>query len=229
MKKTILKFLLLIVIVAAIAGLSYLILYLAGFTTLEDFIRLKDNLGDSFLFWFVIVLLQIFQTIFIPISNQLVTGATAVIFNDQLWKVWLSAAIGISIGSFILYLIGRFGGQRIVTWLLGDKQKAEKLKAGMRKGKGFYVIGMHLAPIPDDILSTLAGVAKYNVWFTLFITIEARFICTAFTTWGIGLLTQYWWMWIVAGVGIVLILLATFIVYKITFKKEPKDLQKQEE
>lgn len=221
-KPTILKTLLLIGIIACVAGITYLILYLTGFTTAEKLQQLKDDMGESIWFWSIIVLLQIIQTVFLPISNQLITGATAILFANQLWKVWLSAAIGISIGSFILYLIGRFGGQRVVAWLLGDKEKVEKLRAGMRKGKGFYVIGMFIPFIPDDILSTLAGVAKYNVWFALVVTVTARFVCTAFTTWGIGLLTQYWWMWIVLAVGILLMILATYLTYKITFKKEDK-------
>lgn len=220
MKKTILKALLLIAIIGAIAGLSYLILYLTGFTEVEKFNELKNTLGESIIFWLIVVALQIFQTIFIPISNQLITGALAVLYADELWKVWLSAAIGISIGSFILYLIGRFGGHKIVSWLLGDKEKADKLRRGMAKGKGFYVIGMFIPFIPDDVLSTLAGIAKYKVWFVLLVTIIARFTCTAFTTWGIGLLTKYWWMWFVLVAGILFMILATYLTYKITFKGE---------
>lgn len=220
MKRTILRFLLLVLIIGAIAGITYLILRLCGFTTVEDFTRLRDNLGESIWFWAIIVLLQVVQTIFIPISNQLITGATAVLFNNELWKVWLSAGIGISIGSIILYFIGRFAGEKIVSWALGDKEKAEKLKLGMQKGKGFYVIGMFIPFIPDDVLSVLAGIGKYNVVFVIFITIIARFTCTAFTTWGIGLLTKYWWMWFVLALGVLIMIGATILTYKITFKKD---------
>lgn len=225
-KSTILKTLLVIAIIAAIAGISFGILYACGFTSVEKFKELRDKLGESLLFWLIVVLLQIFQTIAIPISNQLITGALSLLYTDELWKVWLSAGIGISIGSIILYFIGRFGGEKIVAWVLGDKQKAEKLKLGMQKGKGFYVIGMFIPFIPDDVLSVLAGLSKYKIPFVFIVTIVARFTCTAFTTWGIGLLTKFWWMWLVLAAGIGLMILATILVYKKTFKKENKQLDK---
>lgn len=221
-KAVILKLLLIVVIIGVIAVGTYFILKACGFTTVEDYERLRDSLGGNIWFWAIIVGLQIIQTIFLPITNQLVTGATAVLYNNELWKVWLSAGIGISIGSIILYFIGRYGGEKIVNWVLGDKEKTEKLKKGMQKGKGFYVIGMFIPFIPDDILSVLAGVGGYSIPFAFTITIVARFTCTAFTTWGFGLLTKYWWMWIVLAVGILFMIFATYLVYKITFRK-PKE------
>lgn len=220
--KTIGKFALLIAIVGAIAGISYGILYACGFTTVDKFQQLRNDMGESIWFWAIIVALQVFQTIFIPISNQLITGATAILFNDQLWKVWLSAGVGITIGSIILYFLGRFGGAKLLKFLLGDEEQAEKCKKGMNKGKGFYIIGMFIPFIPDDVLSVLAGMAKYKIMFVIPLTIVARFTCTAFTTWGVGLLTKYWWMWIVLGFGIALMIFATIVVWKITFRKDKK-------
>lgn len=221
--KTIGKFALVIAIIGAIAGVSYGILYACGFTTVEKFQQLRNDMGESIWFWAIIVALQIFQTIFIPISNQLITGATAILFNDQLWKVWLSAGVGISIGSIILYFLGRYGGHKLLKFLLGDEEQTEKCKKGMQKGKGFYVIGMFIPFIPDDVLSVLAGTAKYNILFAIVITIVARFTCTAFTTWGVGLLTKYWWMWFVLAVGILIMIGATILTWKITFRKDKKE------
>jgi hypothetical protein len=87
-KKEILKSLLLVLIVGAMAGCGYGILRLCGFSSQEDFIRLRDDLGDSIWFWLVIAALQIFQVIFIPVSNQLVTVPCALCFQDELWKVF---------------------------------------------------------------------------------------------------------------------------------------------
>lgn len=218
-KSQILKVLLLIGIIALIGVGAYLILRGCGFTTKEDFIQLRDNLGENIWFWVIIVALQIFQTIFIPISNQLVTGAMSIIYVDELWKVWITAGIGITIGSIILYFIGRFGGEKIIGWVLGDKEKAKKCKDLMNKGKGFYVIGMFIPFVPDDVLSTLAGVGKFNIPFVIVITTVARFTCTAFTTWCVGLLTKFWWMWLVLASGVAIMIFATIIVYKKSFGK----------
>lgn len=48
----------------------------------------KDKLGDSLAFWSVIVGLQIFQVIFIPISNSIISAPVSYIFNDDIWKVF---------------------------------------------------------------------------------------------------------------------------------------------
>lgn len=212
--KIILKALIVVAIIGAIAGISYLVLRLCGFTTVEDFTRLRDELGDTFGFWAIITALQVFQVVFLPITNQIITVPIAILFNNELWKVFLSSWIGIFIGTIILFFIGRFGGDKLLSWVLSDKESAKKCEDWLKQGKAFYVAGMVIPFLPDDLLTTLAGTSKYNFFFVLMVSAVTRGICTAFSVWGFGYLTQFWWGWIILIVGLIALLGATFLIWK---------------
>ena len=217
--KIILKALIVIAIIGAIAGIGYLILRLCGFTTVEDFTRLRNELGDTFGFWAIITALQVFQVVFLPITNQIITVPIAILFNNELWKVFLSSWLGIFIGTIILYFIGRFGGGKLLSWILSDKESAEKCENWMRKGKAFYVAGMLIPFLPDDLLTTIAGTSKYKFLFVLVVSAITRGICTTFSVWGFGYLTQFWWGWIILVFGLIALLGATFLIWKWQQKK----------
>lgn len=212
--KTIGKFALLILVLGIIALGTYFILRACGFTTKEDFIKLRDNVGENIWFWGIIVLLQVVQVVFIPISNQIITVPVALLFNNELWKVFLASWLGIVIGTIILYFIGRFGGKKLLNWLLSDKEQADRCVNWLKKGKAFYLVGMFIGFIPDDILTTLAGTSKYNFWYVLVVSIVSRGVCCALSVWGFGYLTHYWWGWLILGVGLSLILLLTIFLIK---------------
>lgn len=212
--KTILKTLLIVVIIAAIAVSGYFILRACGFTTAEDFKALRDRLGDSFVFWLVVGLLQIFQVIFIPVSNQIITVPLAVIFPvDQLWKVFLCSWLSIWIATIILYFIGRFAGKKILNFVLSDKDKTERCANFLKRGWVFYPLGM-LLPLPDDIITVLAGTAKMNFSFVLICSFFTRAVDVTCSVWGIGYLTRYWWGWIILAIGVVALGLMTFFFFK---------------
>lgn len=212
--KIIIKALIVVGIIGAIAGISYLILYFCGFTTLEDFTRLRDTLGDTFGFWAIITALQVFQVVFLPITNQIITVPIAILFNNELWKVFLSSWVGIFIGTIILFFIGRFGGDKLLSWVLSNKESAKKCEEWLKQGKAFYVSAMLIPWIPDDVITTIVGTSKYNFWFVLVVSAITRGICTAFSVWGFGYLTQFWWGWIILFVGLIALLGATFLIWK---------------
>lgn len=218
--KTIGKVALLLGIIVAIALASFFILRACGFTTTEKFIELRDTMGESIWFWAIIVALQTFQVVFIPISNSIISAPMAVVFNNELWKVFLSSWLGIEIGTIILYFLGRYGGTKILNFLLGDKEKTEKCKNFMKKGKAFYPIGMLIFILPDDILTTLAGTSKYNFWYVLVVSFITRGICVATTVYGFGYATKYPFLWAVLGVFLALVVLFTILYFKHTLKKE---------
>lgn len=213
-KTIIIKSLIIVSIFAIIAVSVYFLLKSLGFTTTEDFLRLRDELGDSFLFWVVIGLLQIIQVIFIPISNQLITVPVALMFpTSELWKVWLTSWLSIWLATIILYFIGRFAGKRILNWILNDKEQTEKCSNFLKKGWIFYPLGM-LLPLPDDIITVLAGTSKMNFWFVLVCSCLTRVVDTACSVYGWGFLVRYWYGWIILVVGLILLGLMTFLFYK---------------
>lgn len=209
--KTILRLLIVLAVIAGIAVGAYFILKACGFSTLDDFERLRAQMGDSLGFWAIIVLLQIIQAVFIQCSNSLITAPISILFCDELWKVFLASWLGVFIGNVILYFIGRFCGGKLLKFVLGDEEEAEKLKGFMRTGKWFYLIGCVCPIIPSDVLNILAGSAKYDPRFVIISTFITRGICVATTTWLVGLIPNYPWVAIILGALIIgMILLAFF-------------------
>lgn len=229
MKNTILKTIgksaLLVAILIVIAGAAYGILYACGFTSVGKFIELKGKMGESVGFWAVVVALQTFQVVFIPISNQIISAPLSILFSNELWKVCLSSFIGIEIGTIILFMIGRFGGTKVLNFILGDKEKTEHCKKFMQKGRAFYPLGMIIFIIPDDCLTTLAGVARYNFFYVLVVSIITRGICVAASVFGIGYATKYPWLWFVLAFGLSCIAVFTVFYFKRTIKENKNNVQ----
>ncbi|MBP3713374.1 MAG: TVP38/TMEM64 family protein [Bacilli bacterium] len=215
----ILKALLLVSIITGIAVGVYFALKNA------NFVQMKDKLGDTIWFWLIIGLLQIVQVIFIPVSNQIITVPIALMFESELWKVWLTSWLSIWLATVILYYLGRFGGQKILNWLLKDKEQVNKCTSFLNRGWIFYPLGM-LLPLPDDIITVLAGTAKMKARFVIVCSLLTRAIDTACSVWGWGWLTkQGVWGWIILSVGILALIGMTVGFYF----WQKKHLQKESE
>ena len=227
-KGTIIKSIIVFVILVAIAIGVYFILRACGFTTAEDFIALRDKIGDNIFFWLIIGLLQIVQVIFIPLTNQIITVPLAVVFNNELWKVWITSWLSIWIATLILYWIGRLGGQKILRWILNDEEQTERCTRWLNRGWIFYPICM-LLPLPDDVITTLAGTAKMKFWFVLICSFITRGIDTACSVYGFGYLARFWWGWIILIIGIILLFALTFVLWKIDKISKEKEENKTEE
>ena len=212
-KKQIVKTIITVLIIASIAVGCYFILRAFGFTDAEKMNELKNKLGDSFLFWLIVSLLQIFQVIFVPVSNQIITIPLALCFKDELWKVFLVSWLSIWFATLILYFIGRFGGRKLLKWILSDEKEVEKCSNFLKKGWVFYPIGM-LLPLPDDIVTVLSGTARFNFWFVFICSLFTRAVDISISVWGFGFLTQFWWGWIILGVGIVILGLLTYFFFR---------------
>lgn len=221
-KGTIIKSIIVFVILVAIAVGAYFILRACGFTTAEDFIALRDKIGDNIYFWLIIGLLQIIQVIFIPLTNQIITVPLAVVFNNELWKVWITSWVSIWIATLILYWIGRTGGKKVLSWILNDEEQTERCTRWLNRGWIFYPICM-LLPLPDDVITTLAGTAKMKFWFVLICSFITRGIDTACSVYGFGYLAKFWWGWIILGVGIILLFFLTFLLWLYDKKSKEKE------
>jgi uncharacterized membrane protein YdjX (TVP38/TMEM64 family) len=209
--KEALKILLIIAIYAVIGVSSYFILRACGLTDMD---ALRTRLGDSFWTYFCIFWLQVFQVVFIPLSNQLITIPASIAFGDRLFYVFLSSWLGISAGTVILYWIGRCGGSRFINWITSDKEKTARCVAFLKNGRAFYPVGMLLSFIPDDILTTVAGMSGYNFWYVMAVTLVTRAVCVACTVFGYGFLIQYWWGWLILILGTAAVGVLTWLAFK---------------
>lgn len=212
-KKSILRILIIVSIIAIIGVICFLLI------KDTNFVELKNSLGDTIWFWAIIVLLQIAQAVFIQCSNSLITAPVSILFCDELWKVFLASWLGVFIGNVILYFIGRFCGGKLLKFVLGDEDKANKMKEFMRAGKGFYLVGCVCPFIPSDVLNILSGTAKYNAVFVIVSTFITRGICVATTTWLVGLIPTYPFVAVILGALIVFMIFFAFITTKRALKK----------
>lgn len=225
----ILRTVIILLIIAAFSVGVYFILRACGFTTKEDFLALRDKIGDNIWFWITIGALQIFQCVFVPLTNQVITVPCAFIFSDNtadLFKLWITSWISIWLATMILYWIGRSGGKLLLKWILKDEEETEKCANWIRRGWIFYPLGM-LLPLPDDVVTTLAGTAKMNFLFVIVCSFFTRAIDTACSVFGFGFLTRWWWGWLLLGIGVVLLLLLTYFFWKIDRKITDKKKAQQ--
>ena len=225
-KSSIIKTIIVIAVLAAIAVGVYFILRACGFTKAEDYIVLKNKFGDSVVFWLIVGLLEIIQVIFVPLTNQIITVPVAMVFNDELWKVWLTAWISIWLATLILYWIGRVGGPKLLKWILNDQEQVEKCTNFLNRGWIFYPIGM-LLPLPDDVITTLAGTAKMNFFFVAICSFFTRALDTAFSVFLYGYAVRHPWLWIVIIVGTIGLFVLTFFLWKRDQKKR-KELEQEQ-
>ena len=207
MRKLLTKILLIVVVIAVMAGAVYGLMVALGVNTIDG---LSDAVTQHGCWAYaIIVVLQVVQVVFIPISNQIITiPAIAVI---GVWPAFFCSWLGIEIGTIALYLIGRYGGGTLLRWLLSDQTKVDKFKQAVTERKLFYPVGMLIGVIPDDLLTTVAGAAHISFWYVLIVSVLTRGVCVFATVFGFGVLTQTWWGVMILAIAIVLIATAGYI------------------
>lgn len=167
------------------------------------------------------IILQILQVTALPIPGLVTTAAGVALFGCM--RGWLYSFIGITLGSFIAFFIGRRLGYKAASSLCGEKQLAKLLKKIEGKDKAVLTAAFFLPFFPDDLLCFAAGLSSMSgKYFCLVITLS-RLISGFFTAYSLGgrlLPYDTWWgvtLWFLIIIG------ALFAAKKIYEKGE--DLQ----
>ena len=172
-KSQIIKLAIMFFILIDISVISLLILRAAGVIYYEgNEMRLNEALFDSFRNSWYSSLILIAIEIAITILLSFVPGVSAAFllliqaFFEYAWHAFFVAFAGILLSSFALYFIGRLGGYRICTKLLGaeDCQKATDLLK--HKGTVYFPLMMVFPIFPDNALVMIAGTIRMSMkWF----------------------------------------------------------------
>ena len=109
-------------------------------------------------------------------------------------------------------------GAKLLKWILNDKEQVEKCTNFLNRGWIFYPIGM-LLPLPDDVITTLAGTAKMNFFFVAICSFFTRALDTAFSVFLYGYAVKHPWLWIVIVLGTIGLFVLTFFLWKHDQKK----------
>ena len=130
---------------------------------------------------YVYILIQAAQVIILPIPAAIICIVGSLIYGPFLGGLYCS--IGVLVGSFISFILGKTFGYRIVAWIAG-KENTDKYSEIIRKRGGFFLFLAFLLPMfPDDILCLIAGITnmkfKTFAWITI-ITRPIGVICMSY-------------------------------------------------
>ncbi len=171
-KKLLGKFLVLILGVVAVSGITLFVLWACGVVSFEDGIKFNSELFMSFKSawygWIVFILLQTVLSMFlcaIPAAAMGLTLLCMTVYTEP-WQAFVISFIGAMIASGVLYVIGRFGGYKLCTRFLGRKDCDRALTLLRNKGTVYFPLLMALPTFPDEALTMMAGTIKMSLaWF----------------------------------------------------------------
>lgn len=192
-KSQIIKLTIMLVILVALSIISLVALESFGVIYhneegLQINAELFDSFRNSWYSWIVLILIKIASTIllcFIPGISMAYVLLTQVFF-EHAWQAFLVSLIGVFVSSFLMYFIGRLGGYRICSWILGKEDCKKAMKLLNNKGAIYFPIMMVFPVFPDDALVMIAGTIKMSMKWFLPGIILGRGIGIATMIFGIG-------------------------------------------
>lgn len=185
------------------------------------------------------IALQFFQVVLLPVPGFVSTAAGVALFGPAL--AMLCSFIGIILGSWTAFIIGRKIGYKAVSWIVGEESLDKWLKKV--KGKDNFVLTlMFLLPLfPDDILCFISGLSSMTwQYFVVMISIS-RILAIAATCYSVNFIpVGTWWGALFWGVTVTGVIVLFVVLYKrldelnawfkrkFRFKKRPKEHDRSE-
>ncbi len=157
--------------------------------------------------------LQYLQVVVLPIPSVVSTVAGVALFG-AFWTM-LYSLIGILLGSFTAFFIGRKLGNRAVAWIVGE----ETLVKWQKKMKGkdnLFLSAMFLLPVfPDDVLCFVAGLSSMSLKFFSGVILLSRLLAISATCYSIAFIPfNTWWGLTIWGAFGAILLVAFVWIYK---------------
>ncbi len=159
------------------------------------------------------IVLQFLQVVILPIPSTVTVVAGAALFHPFWGSVY--SLIGIVLGSLAAFLIGRYAGIRVVSWMVGKETLEKWLKKIKGKDK-LLLTAMFLLPVfPDDVLCFVAGFSSMSVWYFLTVILISRVLAIFATSYSVTLIPiNTWWGILIWAVLIALVIVLFVFLYK---------------
>ena len=195
---------------------GYCLLKVLGFfdvfssiTSLKEYIVNTSSKGVI-----IYILIQALQVIFLPIPAAVICIVGSVIYGPFLGAIYCS--IGVILGSFVSFFIGKTFGYRLVSWIVGIENTNKYTQILSKNGGLFLVIAFLLPMFPDDILCLIAGITKMKFRTFGTVTTITRPIGVIFMAFfGSGSIIPFnGWGIVVWGVIFLIALLIVYLSYK---------------
>ena len=159
------------------------------------------------------ITLQFLQVLVLPIPSVVSTLAGVALFG-ALWAT-IYSLIGILLGSFVAFFIGRKLGNKAVSWMIGGESLQKWQKKLKGKDNFFLTLAFALPVFPDDILCFLAGLSTMSTSYFLIMVTVCRAVGIAGTCYSVDLIPFNTWWGITIWLSLALIAIFTFIfLYK---------------
>ena len=171
-KAAILKFGLMLLTVVLISTVTFLLLMAFGIVHFDDGMHFNIEVFEAFRSswygWIIFILLQTILSILLCI----VPGASMafILLSQALyptsWEAFILSFTSVMISSAMMYIVGRSGGYKICTHILGAEDCEKSLTLLRNKGTVFFPLMMMFPVFPDDALVMIAGTLKMSLkWF----------------------------------------------------------------
>lgn len=168
--------------------------------------------------YLVFFLIQFLQVTFIPIPAMVTTIAGSVLFGPGI--ATLLSIAGILTGSIVAFIIGDKCGEKVVAWIVGEKQMKKYSSLLFDKGKYIFFLMMLFPLFPDDVLCLVAGMTTMSYKFFIITILLTRPIGIFMTCYLSVSIPYHGWGLVVWAILIVLIILMFWISYKYKDKIE---------
>ena len=226
------KFLTLLNIVAALVLVSYIALYYSGvlekINNVEELRKFVKESGQ----WGILVLfgLTLLQVVVLPIPAAVTILIGVLMYGSTV--SFIVSTLGTIAGSIICFLLGKFFGDRVVAWIIGDEKAKKYADFINEKGKIPFIVMLLFPFFPDDILCMTAGLTKMTFKFFIITVVLTRPVMIAFVSYfGTGDIIPFsgWGIPVWIGMFVFAVALLYFINYFIDKRKNgDKNNDKQE-
>ena len=195
--------------------MSFLIIYKSGLlNNVTSFNQLTNSLAGyiGYIVVYVGFMLSMVLSTAVPIAGMSVVAPEMVVF--------VLSTIANIIGASILYLLGMYGGRKVIDYISQDKAVADKWSQMVVKKVGWVFIAILFPIAPDNLIFLLAGTARMPMKYFLPIVIIGK---------GAGILTTIYFIKLLQFLSlttIIYILIGAVligIVYWFVYKKKRVD------
>lgn len=208
------------VIILLFMALTLLMLYALKVSGILDKIDSVESLRKyvasfGYLAILIYVIISVLQVVVLPIPGFIAIATGVALFGA--FKTAIYSFIGIVLGSFIAFFIGRYLGSKVVVWLIGENA-LKKWENSIKNKDKLILTFMFLFPFfPDDVLCFIAGLSSMTTgYFTIMILI-CRIISVFTTAYSVnGSIIPYttWWGVLIWAIIIVFTVILTVYLYR---------------
>jgi len=216
-KKTIYK---ISIVVLFLITFTLSIMYLLKISGVADKIDSIEDLRNyvasfGYLAIVIYVLLNFLQVVLLPIPGFIAVGTGVALFGPL--KTAIFSLLGILLGSYVAFFIGRVLGYKVVKWIVG-KDTLDKWLNSVRNKDKVVLTFMFLFPFfPDDVLCFVAGLSTMSTSYFVVMIMICRVISVFLSAYSLsGNIIPYtnWWGILLWVLILGLTIIATVVFYK---------------